>query len=878
MWDISTKRRLTLLVATVVASAIISLYRMGPLPHDGYLEAQYGADIDDLVVRKNLAAYLRAQYSHAVEAADVFVTRTDDAPMGYGQGVVMWYSAWPVDQARRDVFAARGRISASGIPLVVDRPHNITRTPDGDERTFDAAGSRLLYGVWVDGKMNAAVDLEFDLKGGRFGTGREGTVAHRLGAEQAFGTEFLPRRTDFVITQPARWVEGELLAHGFRLKVRKRAQREANPLTVEVDTNAWRVHPSNAGRLLHPHSQEDSPQAVLGDVLRRSDIVGVRRILAMEQVGRNLSDWLVQQEHSMFSDPADQLPVAKAHASAKSALDGWPPKDVRLQGGTLMPGEGRWRVPEPLVGIHDPPVRATFLRVDSDRSFQRTHLFAFDMSRLGLQFAAGTEHPRSTTGLRGTGRVDDAYRDQVLAVFNGGLKAELGRFGVIEERRTLVPPTPGLATVAVDPEGHARFGLWDAPTLESPWTGMRQNLAPLIVDGFVAPIRTHRWGQAVASLDETRVERSAIGVTASGYLVYGWSRATTAALLGESLRRTGVEFAIHLSLEDPQGGIEFYRDGLDGGRFAAGTPTMQFERAAWQGTVNSDFFYLFRSGRLPSAMPARADDWANDEGVYRVVQWSAGIDVMAESYLTGARVGGRDQVTLRLVDVARLRPHFVLGFAESRLGSGPAMFSSLPKAPILSWLNVGLRAPFSRHGLIVGGRLLRAPVHGRATLAVNQDNEVFVGKYGPNPVPSDGQWRLLVQGPALLEDGVLAPGAKGRSGLPLVAVGRVGDRFLVLATEPRGDRAVLARALLLAGAKEALLLGDRGTSETGRTRLYFQRGAKTLMTSDEREALEPSRTNIGAGSALVFTAGSARSFAEFVPTFKPILELKPPRN
>ena len=186
MWDISTKRRLTLLVATVVVSAIVSLYRMGPLPHDGYLEAQYGAGIDDLVVRKNLAAYLRAHYSHAVEARDVFVTGTDDAPMGYGQGVVMWYSAWPVDEARRDVFGARGRISTSGIPLVVDRPHNITRTPDGDERTFDASGSRLLYGVWVDGKMHGAVDLEFDLQGTEAGASLEGTVAHRLGAEQAY--------------------------------------------------------------------------------------------------------------------------------------------------------------------------------------------------------------------------------------------------------------------------------------------------------------------------------------------------------------------------------------------------------------------------------------------------------------------------------------------------------------------------------------------------------------------------------------------------------------------------------------------------------------------------------------------------------------------
>jgi hypothetical protein len=169
-------------------------------------------------------------------------------------------------------------------------------------------------------------------------------------------------------------------------------------------------------------------------------------------------------------------------------------------------------------------------------------------------------------------------------------------------------------------------------------------------------------------------------------------------------------------------------------------------------------------------------------------------------------------------------------------------------------------------------------VYGRATLAVNQDNEVFIGNYGKDPVPSEGQWRLLVQGPALLEGGALTPEATGRAGLPLVAAGRVGERFLVLATEPRGDRAVLARALRLAGVREALLLGDRGTSETGRMRLYFQRGSKTLMTSDEREALEAPVTTVGAGSALVFTTGSAPSFAEFVPTFKPIPGVAARRN
>jgi len=196
------------------------------------------------------------------------------------------------------------------------------------------------------------------------------------------------------------------------------------------------------------------------------------------------------------------------------------------------------------------------------------------------------------------------------------------------------------------------------------------------------------------------------------------------------------------------------------------------------------------------------------------------------------------------------------------------MFSILPESPLVSWVNVGLRAPFSRDGLMVGGRVLRPPVPGRTTFAVTKNDDVVIGRYGVGDVPLDGQWRLLVQGPALVENGAVTAEAVGQANLPLVAAGRVEGRFLVLASDPRGDRAALARALLLAGAKDALLLGERGTSETGVTRLYFERGSKSVMSSDDRQALTTPNKRVGAGSALLFTGRRAPSFTAFVPTFQ----------
>ena len=878
MWDVSTKRRLTLLLVAVILSALVSLYRMGPLPHDGYREAHYGAAIDDPVVRQNLAAYLRAHYAHAVEAPDVYVTQTDDAPSGYGQGVVMWYSAWPVDADQRDVFSARGRVSAAGIPLVVDRPHNVTETPDGDDRLLDVRGDRLLYGVWVEGEMHEAVVLDFGpLHSNDVNTYEDG-IAKRLESEQRFGIGQAPRRTDFVLAESSRWVEGQLIEGGFRLDVTPVRNDPTTAYGIEIDLEMRRVHPPTRGRLLHPRSEVIESDELWGDVLRRSGVVGVRRTLAMERVSRNLDDWLERQQHALFDHSSASTPIARPQASARPALEGWPPKTLRFEGKMLMPGEGRWRVPPPFDGDHDPPVRTTFVRVDSQSPYQRTHLWAFDMTRLGLQFASGVKHPRSTTGLRGSGRVAKANRDHVVAAFSGGLKGEMGAFGVIEEQRVLVPPGQGLATIVMDDKGRTRLGLWDAETLRAPWNALRQNMAALIVDGTVSPSRTPRWGKAISATDDLRLERSALGVTDSGYLVYAWSKGTTAALLGEALRRAGVKFAVHLSIDSPHGGIELYRDGVNGGRKAPGSPEMEMARGIWTGTVARDFFYLFRSGRLPQTIPQRTPNWAADEGVYRTEQWVDGIDVMARTYLSPARTGGREQATVQLVDVARLKPHFLLGVAEARRGAGRSMFSILPESPLVSWVNVGLRAPFSRHGLMVDGRVLRPPVPGRTTFAVSRNDEVFVGRYGDGDLPLDGQWRLLVQGPALVEGGKPTADAVGREGLPLVAAGRYGDRFLVMVTEPRGDRAALARALIVAGVEDAVLLGERGTSETGRTRLYFERGSKTLMASDERSALAAPNKRIGAGSALLFTGRRAPSFAAFAPTFQTLGVSAPARN
>ncbi len=859
MWRALLARKAALLGLALAVGAGLTAWRAGRTPPDGFARAPTEGEAFGPDAVRNVAALLRDRHGVDLRDEDLRLMPAAHGPLGVGAQAVAFYAASPDDAPHRDLFAVRLRLSSVGIPVAVSAPTNLTRTPAGDEQLLDAAEGRVLYGTRVGRRFQGVVLLDFGRSWLPPDAGRATRFVAALAARQAFGTWDGPARTDLVLAQPSKALTGRLTPDGLALELDDGAALVANP-----DTGT--VRPDGAAQVQRGAPPQQEVFGLLADTLRQSAVVGVARVMAVEEVLFRAADWLRRQRHRLFPTAADRLPVA-THVDAPEAA-GWPPPDLPLGGSKGLPGEGRWVPVAAFAGEEDPPARRSFLRVDPDRPYVRTHLFAFDMTRLGLHFVAGTRHPRSTTGARGSGRVADAHRGRLVAAFNGGFKTEHGAFGTIEAGRVLVDPVPGLGTVAVDAEGRAGFGLWDTAALHAPWVSLRQNLPPLIADGVVNPTRARHWGELVAELDEAQTPRSAVGVTGDGVLIYAWSTATSAERLGEAMKRAGVRFALHLDMNPGHTGVEFYRpDGQGGLAGQAGAAAMDYRRGRWLGTDARDFFYLVRAADMPAALATRTSAWAPGEGIWQPVAETEGVPTVARTFLTAARTGGRGQVRLTLLDGDRLRPHVVPGLAEPRPVTGVPVAEVGLDGPPVAWMEIGLRAARSPYGMVAARRTWRPAQPGIASFAVDDAGAAWIGRLGEGALSALDGWSVVVQGPALIEDGRTAEGARGRSGMPAVGLGRTPTGALVLASAPDGDRAALARALTLAGARDALLLGEQGTATTGTLRRFIRRGDRFFMVDGPAGVPKPAVFAAGAGSALVWTARRAEAGARVLETF-----------
>ncbi len=85
----------------------------------------------------------------------------------------------------------------------------------------------------------------------------------------------------------------------------------------------------------------------------------------------------------------------------------------------------------------------------------RVVLLAMDLRQLRLSMQAGVEDPVPLVGPRGDGRIprDPAVLENLVGAFNGAFKTEHGEYGMVVDRRVLLPPRPRAATVATLDDG-----------------------------------------------------------------------------------------------------------------------------------------------------------------------------------------------------------------------------------------------------------------------------------------------------------------------------------------------------------------------------------------------------------------------------------------
>ena len=145
-----------------------------------------------------------------------------------------------------------------------------------------------------------------------------------------------------------------------------------------------------------------------------------------------------------------------------------------------------------------------------------------------------------------------ADRTNLIAAFNGGFKAVNGSYGMMVDGVTLLPPQPGIATLAIYRDGHVNIGAWDGGiSPSSDMVAYRQN-CPLIVENgqlnqMVNVVNYVMWGNTIGNQDITW--RTGLGITQdSRYLIYAVGNGTSVATLAQALLQAGAYNAMQLDI------------------------------------------------------------------------------------------------------------------------------------------------------------------------------------------------------------------------------------------------------------------------------------------------------------------------------------------
>jgi hypothetical protein len=463
------------------------------------------------------------------------------------------------------------------------------------------------------------------------------------------------------------------------------------------------------------------------------------------------------------------------------------------------------------------PFSETFVRPDPDRPYARVLLVAMDTRQLDLGMEAGVEDPEPLTGPPGLGRIprDPLVYRRVAAAFNGAFKTEHGHYGMMVDRRVLLPPLPGSATVVVLSDGRAGFGTWGsdhkiggiAGVNDDDIVSFRQNLDPLVDRGQLNPTGRNLWGFTLPGKG-AQTERTALCVTTTGHLLYAWGDDLSATTLGKALQMAGCEYGMHLDMNPYHTGFIFTAiDDLSTKKYRSQllSSAMSIPADRYIQYAPKDFFYVTTRDPTPPAAPG-ATPWAPDVGLQPPPGWLPG--------LWHARVdapeGGLDLLDIEPGRVVwRLRA----GAKEATLASPLREIAGDEAQSVVLVVGMGVAPERRSLGLATDGRLAVA-VRGEAgagVLVLGASGRLAIERAAD--APPVGVREDLVELPIVWWDGEAVPSQAGpvvvRAALGLTPAGRV-----ILARGSFSSAAPLGEALARAGCTRVVSL-DRGVQATG---------------------------------------------------------------
>jgi hypothetical protein len=177
-------------------------------------------------------------------------------------------------------------------------------------------------------------------------------------------------------------------------------------------------------------------------------------------------------------------------------------------------------------------------------------LMRFDQSSVHLNLHAGS----SDGGVAGWTYGDEITQREihlVVAGFNGGFKLNYSNVGFISGGHVAVPLKRGLASIVTYTDGITGIGAWgaDVPNGRRTVFSVLQNQHLLVDHGVVAANTAsciQCWGGTVEG--RSAVARSALGITASGELVWAAGEGLLPAELGSALVAAGAVRAVELDI------------------------------------------------------------------------------------------------------------------------------------------------------------------------------------------------------------------------------------------------------------------------------------------------------------------------------------------
>ncbi len=262
-----------------------------------------------------------------------------------------------------------------------------------------------------------------------------------------------------------------------------------------------------------------------------------------------------------------------------------------------------WKAFGPLVN-GSPAMAETLVSVDPQRPYAGIALVRIDLGLLQLHMMPGTVEPSHSptvaAALPQRGIVAAADQARVVAAFNGGFKAINGDYGMMVNGVTLLPPTPGLATIAIYQDGHIAMGTWGQQiTPSADMVAYRQNCPPLIVNGQINPQVNDAsraiWGNTVGNTAITW--RTALGLSQDGrYLIYAVGNGTGVPMLAQALLTGGAYNAMQLDINRPFARFVTYEQTVTGdpATYKAVTLLNEMEQdpRLYLAPHTRDFFYL----------------------------------------------------------------------------------------------------------------------------------------------------------------------------------------------------------------------------------------------------------------------------------------------